>query len=230
MTGNESTALAEVARHFSATLEEGAPRSGALLRIGGRTIALEVLAFTPTPARSREAVKPRLRLDRVAVGLIDRLRVALGNAVPDDRTLVVTITAPIRRAAKTAAAIEDRIRLRLKRRSAGRGAGRIHGNRVQMWVLEGGTALTSKLVGFVHNPDRDPAILIELTRTLLAASGPERGAGRGARGRWLVIEDRAGLLPIDCYRNVCGQLRLGVLYEQILVIPPGGGVEKLSCR
>jgi hypothetical protein len=150
--------------------------------------------------------------------------------VPDDRTILVTITAPIWQAAKTAAVMEEQIRLRLRRRTAGHRADRIHGNKIQIWILKGGTALTSKLVGFVHNPDQDPAILIELTRALLAASRPERRAGRGARQRWLVIENQAGLLPIESYRNVCGQLRLGVVFEQILVTLPGGGVEKLSCR
>lgn len=199
-------------------------------RIAGKPIELKVLAFTPKPARNRGAVKPRLRLDRVAIGLVDRLRAALGLAVPDDRTIVVTVTAPIRQAAKTAAAMEQEIRLRLRRRSMGRSAGRIHGNKIQIWILPGGTALTSKLVGFVHNPDKDPAILIELTRALLAASGPERRAGRGARKRWLVIENQAGLLPIESYRNVCGQLRLGVVFEQILVTLARGAAEELSCR
>jgi hypothetical protein len=199
-------------------------------RIAGKPIGLKVLAFAPRLARYRGAVKPRLRLDRVAVGVVARLRAALGRAVPDNRTIVVTLTAPIRRAAKTAAAMEEQIRLRLRRRSMGRSADRIHGNKIQIWILKGGTALTSKLVGFVHNPDSDPAILIGLTRALLAASRPERRAARGARQRWLVIENQAGFLPIESYRNVCGQLRLGVLFEQILVTLPGGGVEKLSCR
>lgn len=205
--------------------------SSALTRkIAGKPIALKVLSFTPKPARDRWAVKPRLRLDRVAVGLIHRLRGALGCAVPDDRTIVVTVTAPIRQAAKTAVGMEKQIRLRLRRRSAGCSTARIHGNEIQIWILKGGTLLTSKLVGFVHNPDKDPAILIELTRALLDASRPARRAGRGARERWLIIENQAGLLPIESYRNVCGQLRLGVLFERILVTLPGGGVEKLICR
>ena len=214
MTRNEAATLALVARYAR------------------KPIALKVVAFNSRSLRNRGAVKPRLRLDRVAVGLVDRLRAALGDAVPDDRTIIVTITAPIRQASKTAAAIEDLIRLRLQRPSAARSAGRIHGNKIQVWILKGGTALTSKLVGFVHNPDRDPLILIELTRALLAASGPERRAGKAARARerWLVIENQAGLLPIESYRNVCGQLRLGILFEHIVVTLPGGGVEKLSCR
>ena len=199
-------------------------------RIAGKPIGLEVLAFTPRPARHRGALKPRLRLDRVAVGLLHRLRAALRRAVPNDRTVVVTITAPIWQASKTAAAMEEQIRRRLRRGSAGRSAIRIHGNKIQIWILQGGRGLPSKLVGFVHNPDKDPAILIELTRALLAASRPSRKAGRGARQRWLVIENRAGFLPIESYRNVCGQLRLGVVFERILVSLPRGGVEKLSCR
>jgi hypothetical protein len=193
--------------------------------------ALQILTFSPKARRNRRPITPRLRLDRVALGLVDSLRVALGGVVPDDRTIAVTITAPIRQAAKTAAAIERQIRLRLRRRSLGRSAHRIHKNKIQIWVLRGGTALTSKLVGFVHNPDVDPAVLIELTSALVAAMSSRQPTARsGRRKRRLLIEDRPGLLPLATYHNVCGQLRLGAVYGEIRVSLSGGRAEKLSRR
>ncbi|MBV9725086.1 MAG: hypothetical protein JO299_07915 [Gammaproteobacteria bacterium] len=143
-----------------------------------------VLTFLPEAARNGRPVTPRLRLDRVALRLVESLRVALAGVVPEGRTVALTITAPIRQAAKTATAIEGQIRLRLRRRSLGRSAHSIHENSVQIWVLKGGTALTSKLVGFVHNPDVDPAALIELTapcsqRWIRSGAQPRQGARRG---------------------------------------------------
>ncbi|MBV9316108.1 MAG: hypothetical protein JOZ34_01485 [Gammaproteobacteria bacterium] len=134
-------------------------------------------------------------------------------------------------AAKTATAIEGQIRLRLRRRSLGRSAHSIHENSVQIWVLKGGTALTSKLVGFVHNPDVDPAALIELTSALLAAMDSQRRTAQTGRpkGR-LLIEDRRGLLPLATYQNICAQLRLGAVDGEILVSLSGGRVQKLSAR
>jgi len=190
-----------------------------------------VLTFLPEAARNGRPVTPRLRLDRVALRLVESLRVALAGVVPEGRTVALTITAPIRQAAKTATAIEGQIRLRLRRRSLGRSAHSIHENSVQIWVLKGGTALTSKLVGFVHNPDVDPAALIELTSALLAAMDSQRRTAQTGRpkGR-LLIEDPRGLLPLATYQNICAQLRLGAVDGEILVSLSGGRVQKLSAR
>ncbi|MBV8974616.1 MAG: hypothetical protein JOY74_05785 [Sinobacteraceae bacterium] len=97
--------------------------------------------------------------------------------------------------------------------------------------MKGGTALTSKLVGFVHNPDVDPAALIELTSALLAAMDSQRRTAQTGRpkGR-LLIEDRRGLLPLATYQNICAQLRLGAVDGEILVSLSGGRVQKLSAR
>jgi hypothetical protein len=186
-----------------------------------------VLTFAPAATRNGRPVTPRLRLDRVALRLVDSLRVAL-----DGRAVALTITAPIRHPAKTAAAIEGQIRLRLRRRALGRSAHSIHENSVQIWVLKGGGALTSKLVGFVHNPEVDPAVLIELTSALLAAIDSRRCTARTGRRpqRPLLIEDPRGLLSLATYQNVCGQLRLGAVYGEVLVRLSGGRVQKLSAR
>jgi len=229
---NERAAIEAVARYLTAAR---APRRGsadASLTLAGERIALEVVAITPHAVRACRTMNPRLRLDKVALGGVDRLRAALQGRVSDERTVIVTITAPIRLASKTAAAIADRIRRRLERAAAaGRSTHTIHQNTIQIWVLKGGTAMTSKLVGFVHNPDADPRILIEVTRALLAAIGPHRGtAPSRSRARWLVIADEDDLLPVETYRNVCGQLRLVTTFQQIFVALAGGRVERLSRR
>jgi hypothetical protein len=79
----ERTAIEAVARRFSATWEKGGDPP--------------------------DAAKPRLRFDKVATRLIERLHATLGETVPDDITLLLTITAPIRLPSKTAASLEDKI-------------------------------------------------------------------------------------------------------------------------
>jgi hypothetical protein len=229
---SERTALGAVAQHLAAACDRSRGAGDASLTVAGKRIALEVVAIRPEAAIASRTMKPRLRLDKVALGLVDRLRVALEGCVPDDRTIIVTITAPIRLASKTAAAMAGSIRRRLEHRAAaGRSIHRIHGNTIQIWILPGGTAMTSKLVGFVHNPDANPRILIEVTRVLLAAIGAHRRAATRRSGtRWLVITDQNELVPIDTYGNVCAQLRLGTVFEQIFVSACGGRVERLSRR
>jgi hypothetical protein len=97
--------------------------------------------------------------------------------------------------------------------------------------LQGGIGTTSKLVGFVHNPDVDPRIFIEVTRALLTAIGPHRrAAARRSGARWLLFEDHDDRLPIDTYRNVCQQLRLANAFARLLVALPDGRIETLrSC-
>jgi hypothetical protein len=229
---NERIALEAAAKHLAAARIRGRASGDASVTLAGNRIALKVVALRPQAARARRPAKPTLRLDRVALGLVSRVRTAIQGQVPDERTIVVTITAPIRLAAKTAAALASRIPSRASGRArVERSLHRIHGNRIQVWILPGGVGTTSKLVGFVHNPDVDPRIFIEVTRALLAAVGPHRhAAARPTGARWLLIENEDDRLPIDTYRNVCQQLRLTTAFQRLLVALPDGRIERLrSC-
>ena len=103
----ERAVLAAVARHFSATWEKGDAPSGGYLKIAGKRIAVEVRITKQRIAERGGLTKPRLRFDRVALGFVRRLQAALSASVPDGRTLIVTITAPIRVPSKTAAALRQ---------------------------------------------------------------------------------------------------------------------------
>jgi hypothetical protein len=99
----QRAAIEAVARHFSATWEQGEdPRDG-YISIGGKRIAVEVTTVKQRIAERADLTKPRLRFDRVALGLVRRLHDALHEAVPDGKTVILTITAPIRMPSKTAA-------------------------------------------------------------------------------------------------------------------------------
>jgi len=96
--------------------------------------------------------EPRLRFDKTTLGLVKRLQTKLANSIPDGRTVVTTITAPIRQDSKTSSVLEGRIQ-ELLATGRGRLKTTIYGNRIQVRVLKGGAIRTAKLIGFVHNPE-----------------------------------------------------------------------------
>jgi hypothetical protein len=222
----EQTAIQAVAAHFATTLEEGRGPADAYLSVARKRIALVATAIESRAALAAKASRPRLRFDRVALGLIDRLRTAIDGSVPDGLTVMATITAPIGLPARTAIAMEQRIRRLIARRAApARVTATIHGNQIQVHLLKGGTARTARLIGFVHNPRPDPAVLIDVARSLLARIGSgERATGR----RWLVIDIRDGPVQIETCRQVWSQLGVRSVFEQTLVVLPGGRIATLS--
>ena len=115
---HERAALEAVARHFSATWEKGEDPPDAYLTIARKRVAVEVTTIKQRIADRGGLTTPHLRFDKVALGLVRRLQARLCESVPDGKTVILTITAPIRVPAKTTAALEDKIRTYLSRRSA----------------------------------------------------------------------------------------------------------------
>jgi hypothetical protein len=111
---------------------------------------------------------PRLRFDKVALRFVAELQDALAESVPDGKTLVVTCTAPIRQASKTADEIVERLASRLTRRSAKLELrATINGNQIRVRLLKGRSKSVPTVAGFVHNPDADGDVVIDETRALL---------------------------------------------------------------
>jgi hypothetical protein len=219
----QNAAIESVARRYSATRSTGASPRAAYLKIAGKRVVVTVLS-----RRSRARIaEPRLRFDRVAVGLIARLRAAVSSAVADGWTAVVTITAPIWQDSKTAAALEDRL-LELLAGRKKRLKVVVHGNRIEVRVLRGGALRTSRLIGFVHNPRPDAAVLFDATRSLLECVGSGKRMDTGER--WLVIDDHDGLAPVKSYGRVCTALGVRTVFKRILVAQPGGRVTSLPRR
>jgi hypothetical protein len=172
-----------------------------------------------------------LRFDKVATRVVERLRGALGRSVPDGRTVAVTITAPIRLAAKTTAALEERVRGLLEKGSTGRDEkAEIHGNRVRIRVLKSGSKRAAKLIGFVHNADSDPLLLLDMTRELVELLGGDgdRPSPKRAQRRWLVVTGGAGSSCLEAYRSIYSQLRAGADFEKVLMAFDDGQVGELT--
>jgi hypothetical protein len=229
----EQAAIEVVARHFSATWEKADGDSpDAYVTIAGKRIAVEVTAIRQKIAERGDLTKPRLRFDRVALGLIGGLHAALSEFVPDGEAVILTITAPIRLPSKTAAALEIRIRDCLARRSAQvEVKDTIYGNQIRVRLVKGLSKRMSKVIGFVHNPDSDPDVLLGLTQSLLQHIGTaadKRQPAKFTGDRWLVVASEDGFSYIETYRHVYSQLSISTGFKKILMVLAGGRVETLT--
>ncbi len=227
----ERAAIEAVARQFSTTWEKGSGSPDAYLMIAGNRVAVEITTLKPHGTRQGNAAKPGLRFDKVATRLMERLRATLGETVPDGMTLLLTVTAPIRLASKTAASLEDKIQALLGRRSPVRDEkGTIHGNRVQIRLVRGVSERAPKMIGFVHNPDSDPLLLLNMARDLLELVSAEAGrrVPRLGGDRWLVVLSAEGISFLEAYRYIYSQLHMATSFEKILIAFGDGRVGMLK--
>ncbi len=167
--------------------------------------------------------RPRLRFDKVALRLVGGLRAALGARIPEGKTVLLTVTAPIRLPAKTAAALEEKISSCLAEPSAPSDiGGTIHGNRVRIRLVSGAPGRAPKLVGFMHNPETDPDALLDRAQWLL------REIAAASSRQCLVIADDDGGRYLEAYRHVCSQLPAPTGFGKILLALPSGRLEPLT--
>src|ERR1700722_10868298 len=224
----ERTAIEAVAGRFSATWEQGSDPP--MLRVAGKRVAVEITTLKRHGARLGHAAKPRLRFDKVVTRLMERLQATLGKTVPDGMTVLLTVTAPIRLPSKTAASLEDKIQTLLGWGSPGREVqDTIHGNRVQIRLLKDQSERAPKMIGFVHNSDSDPLLLLDFTRELLELFSAEaaRRAPRLAGDRWLLVISARKFSCLGAYRYIYSQLRMATDYEKILMVFGDGRVGTL---
>jgi hypothetical protein len=229
----EQAAIELVARHVSARWEEvDRDWPDAFVTLAGKRVAVEVTAIKRKVSGWGDATKPGLRFDRVVLRLVGGLQASLSKLVPDGEAVILTVTAPIRLPSKTAAVLEGRIRDCLARRSARLEVKTtIHGNQIRVRVVKGISRRMPKVIGFVHNPDSDPEILLGLTQSLLrhiGAAADKRPPEEFRGDRWLVVCDGHGLAHIDTYRQVYSQLSLSTGFKKILMVLAGGRVETLT--
>jgi hypothetical protein len=227
LTKAERDAIDAVARRFSATWEEGREANGVHLEVAGRRIALGITTVGRRGGAPRSRAKPRLRFDKVAIRLVERLQARLGDVVPTGTTVLVTVTAPIRLASKTTEALEERIRALLGRRASTRDEqATIHGNRVRIRVSRGAPGGAPPVLGFVHNPDPDGVVLLDMAAELLdlVRARPGGPPARRADTRWLVVRSARPGEYLDAYRYICSQLPLASGYAKIVIVSSDGRV------
>jgi len=228
----ERAAIEAIANHFSATWDEGDEPPDSYVVVGGQRIAVDIATAGPRIVKQGARAGPRLRFDRVALRFVTGLRGALHEAVPDGTTVVLTVTAPIRLPAKTAAALVEEIRSSLAHRSLqSEFSHAIHGNQIRFRLLHDGWREASKLIGFVHNPDSDADALLALTEALIeriAAKVRERAPMGFVGDRWLDIVGEGEPSHIETYRQVCAPMSFPTEFKKVVMVLPDGRVEALA--
>lgn len=227
----ERTAIEAVAKWFSATWEKGSDPPDAYITLAGKRVAVDITTLRPRGTGQGNGSKPRLRFDKVATRLIERLQATLDETVPDGMTVLLTITAPIHLPSKTAASLEDKIQTLLGRGGPARDEkDTIHGNRVQIRLLRDKSERAPKMIGFVHNSDSDPLLLLNMTQEWLELISAEAGrrAPRPGGDRWLVVISGAGISFFEAYRYIYSQLRMAIGFKRILMVFSDGRVRMLT--
>jgi hypothetical protein len=113
-----------------------------------------------------------LRFDRVVVRLLADLRASLSKDIPDGTTVLLTMTAPIKVPGKTAEDLARRIRHWLRAEGAPREKRMtIFGNKVSVRLVKVALRQKERLVGLVHNPERDARRLLKMTADCLSTTG-----------------------------------------------------------
>ena len=227
----ERTAIEAVARRFSATWEKGSDPPDAYIMVAGKRVAVDITTLKRRGTGQSNAAKPRLRFDKAVTRLMERLQATLGETVPDGMTVLLTVTAPIRLPSKTAASLEVKIQTLLGRGSPGRDEkDTIHGNRVHIRLLRNESERAPKMIGFVHNSDSDPLLLLHMTGELLELFGAKacRRAPRPAGDRWLVVISARAISCLEAYRYIYAQLSMAADFNKILMVFGDGHVGMLT--
>jgi len=89
-----------------------------------------------------------------------------------------------------------------------------------------------QMIGFVHNSDSDPLLLLNMTGELLELINAEVGrlAPRPAGDRWLVLISGAGISFLEAYRYIYSQLRMAIGFKRILMVFSDGRIGMLTGR
>lgn len=237
LTKQERVAIEAVAKQFSATSEKGTDPRRAFITVGRKRVAVDVTTLKPRGPAQGDTTKPRLRFDKVATRLMERLQTTLGKTVPDGMTVLLTITAPIRLASKTAAALEQKIQTLLGRGSPGGDEkDMIYGNHVRIRLLKDKSQGAPRMIGFVHNAETDPLLLMSMTLELLevmSAGASKRAMKIGVRpglgnDRWLAVISARGASCLEAYRYIYSRLRGATDFKKILLVFGDGGVGVLT--
>src|SRR5947209_14413679 len=227
LTIQERTAMEAVARHFAATWEKDG------LTVARKHVAVHLRTLPRRGTGHGKEVKPRLRFDKVVLRLMERLQGTLGEIMPEGTTVLLTVTAPIRLALKTAAALEEKIHTLLQRESMGRDEkATIQGNRVHIRLLRNQFRRAPRMIGFVHNPGTDTLLLFNMTGELLELAGAESFSqatkpANNENDEWLVLITARGSSCLEAYRYIYSQLPMPTGYQKVLMVFGDGSVETL---
>lgn len=226
----ELLAIAAVARHFSATWQSGEGGPDAYLTVGGRRIVLDVAVMPRQGPSGKRVARARLREDVVAQRVLREIEGTLCTHVPDGKTLILTLGAPIKVPKKLLAALTSFLLPHLGS-GAVEGKKTILGNRIRFCVLSRQSKWTAKVVGFVFSGDPEPGMLANAMYSLhqeIAAKAHRRMPVKIAGDRWLVLSNERWIADIKTYRRAFSYLSPMRNFDRILMLFDGRRVETLA--
>jgi hypothetical protein len=221
MTETEQLAIEAVKKHFSAYKP---------FRDG--RIAVDVAVIAPRLSGRKRVAQARLREDKVAQRVLRALEDALRAHVPDGKTIVLTLGAPIKVPRQLIAALTDTLLAYLASGAEELDVKKvILDNRVRFRVVNDSGKWNAKVIGFVFTGDPAPGILADAMRSLCdaivrkAKAGPQK---KSAGERWLVLLSDCSIADIKTYRRAYSLIAPSHHFKKILMLLDGARVEVLA--
>jgi hypothetical protein len=228
----EHFAVAAVAKQFSGTWEKGGRPPDAYLNVDGCRIALDVAVIELQRPSKKVVAKARLREDVVARRVVRDLEGALATHVPDRKTVIFTLGAPIKEPKKLVAALTNTLATYLASGAEDVDEKKtILGNRVRFRVHSESLTSNDKVVGFVFTGDPEPRILADAMRSLrdeIAAKAKTHVPKGFAGDRWLALKTDDRIADIKAYRRIYSLLSVPRGFAKILLMQDGGRIEALT--
>jgi len=227
-------ALEAVAKHFSASWQTGEDPPDAYVTVAGRRVGIDIAVLRRQPPGRIAISKARFRDDAVARRVLRNLETAVRGHVPDGKTLVLTLGAPIKEPKKVLAALTDELLTHLQ--SGGENVEKrrtLLGNRVRFLMASDGLRSNSKLTAFVFSGDPKPGVLLNAMRSLqdeIAAHAKKRLPPGFSADRWLVLVSDQWIADIKTYRRMYSHLSIPDGFTKILMVFDGGRVEILAAE
>lgn len=110
------------------------------------------------------AAKLKLRFDKVVRRLTGDLKATLAGVLPEGRSVVITVTAPIKHPAKTAETLENIVRDGLAHAELCK---TIHGNQVRIRSITHLATNMPEVLAFVHNTESDARLILNIAESRL---------------------------------------------------------------
>jgi hypothetical protein len=110
------------------------------------------------------AAKLKLRFDKVVRRLTGDLKATLAGVLPEGRSVVITVTAPIKHPAKTAETLENIVRDGL---AHGELCKTINGNKVRVRPITHVATNMPKVLAFVPNAESDARLILNIAESRL---------------------------------------------------------------
>ncbi len=125
-------------------------------------------SLTIATSNGLTAAELGLRFDKVALRVLEILRVHTEHSLNKGETVIVTVTAPIRVPARTAKDIATFVESLVSTSTdqANKKA-QVQGNRVYLRLLKHGRPNAPRFIGFIHNPDVKASRLLRLATAWL---------------------------------------------------------------